>query len=514
MRKRILSALLVVAMLLGVMLTTTGCNAILTCKKVEKEPTEHVLQALENTLAQSKVPDAASPLSYMMEAMKQGYIEVALLDNGATITLHADGEAKSYGLVYSAQGDDIGIYAGDHEFVIDAKPILGTDKVYGVNTQTMKEDAKNSPIWNMLGVSYDEVFGDTDGSDISATLVEELMKLEEEDKLEELSEALKKLLDDCVSSTETGSVISGAGVVKSINVTYVFKPADLQKIMMTTLAWAGDDCIATVCEALGASQEDGKPITIEYLQKQLAELSKAANGLDIKVIVSLTEDAKRVIAVTCTFTMTPPNEKGEEEDKDTIKTAEELAEEKRNTTSIQLTFDFGGNPSAAPRQEYRIAYANGLGESEGYISLVIERIVGKNTYDKKYTLTINEGEGEESKMNFDFSLNQKTGDYNLHIYTGFVDTTISGVYTVKDGVAQMTVTSTTSDGRTEPANVVLKFVPGKHDFAIPAYTNIFTASEAELQPIMDMLSMLGGFEEDYEEEWVYEDGDIIWDVTQ
>ena len=133
---------------------------------------------------------------------------------------------------------------------------------------------------------------------------------------------------------------------------------------------------------------------------------------------------------------------------------------------------------------------------------------GKGGFDIGVTI---KAEGEEHTVALDIVRNDADGKYEIKVSVDGEETgTIAGAFTYSEDEIKLTVDSMTSEGETTEVGLTLSAKAGGTVEALPAYTNIFTASAEELEGLMTAIGSLmftpdyGEYGDDYGD-YTYDD---------
>lgn len=171
MKKKNLFTALLALMLVCSVLICTGCQkdpaqttvpsaeptpSALTAAQVQQDPSAALLSAYTKT-AQSVAK--ASPFAPLSGFLKKGKLTVSVPDMLKN-ELYYDLENKSYAnlltLTLDGQTIDLSLYDRAPEGAVSSNYLFG-DAVYGLNLNNLSKTVPASAIWEMLGVSYNDV---------------------------------------------------------------------------------------------------------------------------------------------------------------------------------------------------------------------------------------------------------------------------------------------------------------------------------------------------------------------
>ena len=133
----------------------------LSVSEVENDPTGQVFTSAKETYSalQSNIP----LLSTFYEAAKKGVFELSVLtdDEGSfNGKFYIDSAANTGALLanFDSYGEkfDAAINYTDKAIAFSCDKLLGKN-IYGINLETFDTDIKNSKIWGLLGITYEDI---------------------------------------------------------------------------------------------------------------------------------------------------------------------------------------------------------------------------------------------------------------------------------------------------------------------------------------------------------------------
>lgn len=472
---RTVALFLVLVTIATIVLGLTGCSSI-TTESITNDPETQILRSIEKTKAALKTSFLSSPLSMI----------VATLENGAT-TVATNGDTPVKNTFYSNKeagkwADTLEIGTGEtkqtykafvsgSECAVSAPDLLG-EGAYGFNFKTWKNDLKDSPLLETLGISYE---------DLEATLekIEEALKKNEEDNSLNFLE-LKKLYDDikavakkCTVTVEEKSVITGNETVKGINICYAMSAEQMCEIVDLVAKWydaSAKDIWGSIGDSLGVALADN------YLDSVDDEAASAdgfswsgsympGSGFDYGSMTA--DELKKALTdskatATLNITIDPKTEI-------IVKTEAAFAAvvDEKNVRAA-VTIDFGSNPATSSVHQLRFFVNDGSGTDKS-VTVTYEKADSTGIYDRCFRIVAADSK-KETLFKMRFTWRSADGDYSLTFGTGTDTTKYKGMLGGDGNKLTMTIKGADKDS---DVDLTLTCEYGVTVPAMPSYNNIF-----------------------------------------
>lgn len=130
-------------------------------KSVQKDPIAQIEQSISRTHNALRDGLAFNVPDIVHTASQKGAIQFDLFTKkkqhfSTQLHLRDTGYALSGSIPSGTNTIKFGVWANQEEIVVDI-PAMFNNTVYGVSLTTLKEDAETSALWEVLGISYDEI---------------------------------------------------------------------------------------------------------------------------------------------------------------------------------------------------------------------------------------------------------------------------------------------------------------------------------------------------------------------
>ena len=391
--------------------------------------------------------------------------------------LYYDLENKSYAnlltLTLDGQTIDLSLYDRAPEGAVSSNYLFG-DAVYGLNLNNLSKTVPASAIWEMLGVSYNDV----------KSMIEPV--------LESLKNAaafdITKLTEKLSQAIENNCTISAAdGQADTVVITVSFNKEQLlavsQKIIDTVKEFM--TYLGSASGSINGAEFDK---ALKALEEGLASLTDASAKIDY--VINAQSRQLICIAFSC-----QGSAEGE-------------------TFSLSGDFNMGTDPAGSESYIFSVT-AQATGEDAFYTSInaVIERSSNADgVISRKLTVkTASEPDGEfTAALAAEFTLNRTTGEMVLRAESSPYKLSITGTAAVSENSFSMTIADITvrNDSSAEPLfrlepNLSLTLTQLESMPQMPEYKDIFSLSQEEytqlltalqekLPPIIDLLPGIPG----------------------
>lgn len=474
---RTIALLLVLVTIASIVLGLTGCSSI-SIESIANDPETQILRSLEKTKASLQTGFSSSPLSMI----------VATLGNGAT-TITANGDIPTTNIFYANKeagkwadtlefgtGDTkqtYKLFASGTECAVSAPDILG-EGIYGVNFKTWKNDLKDSPLLDVLGVSYEDV-------ENVLNKIEEALKKDEENNSLGLLE-MKKLYDDvmavakkCTVTVEEKSVITGNETVKGVNICYAMSAEQMCEIVDLIAKWydtTAKDILGGICDSLGVASFDLETVDDDFIaaddgvtgdgfswsgsyvhgsidvSTMIEELKKELTESNANATLNITIDPKTEIIVKAEAAFT--------------------AVVDENNVRAAVTLDLGSNPATSSVHQLRFFVNDGSGTDKS-VTVTYERMDSTGIYDRCFRI-VSADSKKETLFKMRFTWRSADGDYSLTFGTGTEATKYKGMLGGDGNKLTMTIKGADKDSNVD---LTLTCEYGVDVPAMPGYSNIF-----------------------------------------
>lgn len=229
--KKLLALLVASVMCLSALLTS--CDK-LSKKDIEADPAGRIDQSIRETA--DSIAKSLSPLEPLRAAEKKGRFElnVAPADSDVKVGLNGayDTDAKKFaGDISVGSGDTsatLKLYTDNGKLAVSVPELF--EGAYGVDSATLAEDMKNSPLLSFIAGEENEEFMNQlepmlsalNGASDASSLIEAANKLDKD---------MNGRLNKCVSSIEKKDVTIGGKEVKAFEVVFKLQKADFVDMM-------------------------------------------------------------------------------------------------------------------------------------------------------------------------------------------------------------------------------------------------------------------------------------------
>ncbi|MBQ9762088.1 MAG: hypothetical protein IJV82_03320 [Oscillospiraceae bacterium] len=298
MKKHTIFAKLLIAMLCFAMLFS-GCKGKDNGGGGNENPTnpESVLgDSLDKTFGDG-------PVSVLEEALKCGKITISYRDDFENI-LYLDSENGDLvdELKAVIQGVDLNlsIFGNENRIAVSLPDILD-DKAYGIDFSTLADDLASTPIWDIVGVSYEDVLENMGASDLDIGQLVELGGTYTEIMMS-LEDAIDEALSIPESSTTEGTVSINGKDVKATIVTFKIDDNDLIEMGKVFVDWAEttyNDCANELKDIFeGTDVADALEMDIPFDDAR-AEIEKAFDEVDftLEIVTNINADSGLLMSV-------------------------------------------------------------------------------------------------------------------------------------------------------------------------------------------------------------------------
>lgn len=372
-----------------------------------------------------------------------------------------------------AEGMEIeaGIYLDNGNFVMTVPALI--EGAYGVNLPTILDDAKDSALLEMMGISYDDMM--TGIGDFLAEL--EGMTEDADSAPEGLEEAVEKALANIDEKVTEGKATVDGKEVNAIIATYTLDSEGILDMMDVLGTWFVDYIEKNV------SSED---LDLGDFEDAMTEAEEALSEADIKaeLVVNINAETGYIMTVSGELEVTAEEETG----------------------AFTLDIDLGVNAAESNKYTLKVGTVTD-GEAMDMLQLILKRDITDT--DATYELTAKTAGVEVARFTLEYD--KATYAYQMTLGLDEQEYIAKGIYKVTDKSFELTLDTVSAEGEELPINAktLLEKVSADSIPAAPEYKNILKMSQDELTTLFSGLGeLMGGFSGDAEYD---EDFDVDFD---
>ena len=440
----------------------------LSVAEVENDPTGQVFTSAKETYSalQSNIP----LVSTFYEAAKKGVFELSVLtdDEGSfNGKFYIDSAANTGALLanFDAYGEkfDAAINYTDKAIAFSCDKLLGKN-IYGINLETFDTDIKNSKIWGLLGITYEDIQSQID------SLTNALNSLSENSEAGEKTQQafsdfeiyIKDFLNKKVTSVEKRNVKVANEDVSSITVKYTLDKEALQEYMNKVLTLY-QDIIANQISTLmiqncSATELDS---TFEELKDEINKLISESDKCEVIFEISFNVETGDIMLILF--------------DLDILY--------KEYSAKIKFKADFGKIAEESPEWNFGISLYDNNEISN--IDIKLSRQNSEPTYESTFLIKFDGEEFSsltENELEFGIKNNKEENTFKLFFNLGENNMELSGTLLYTETTLDLTIDDITVSDEDIPEGLCIKlFVKaGEEVPEMPEYKNILTLSEEEI----------------------------------
>lgn len=454
------------------------------CKKSEETPAadpkdeanSEVGGAIDKTLGGLLGGDGS--LDVIGDALTCGKITISVGDMAENV-LYINSNAGTFAdiLKVNAQGQEIvvNLYGDNGEIAVKVPAVLG-DTAYGLNLNTLMEDLKNSPIWEMtgmsfedlekqLGIDFDEVMNSVSGT------------------METISGSIETIFDKIMAhvdvTTTQGKVTVNGTEVDATIITYSFDEQDLKNIAFDLIDWAVklvEDMAKELSDSLGSVMFG--EFDVEDLMGQMNvdeiknQVTEALESIDMEFSLAMNINASTgyLMSANALFDATIEGVKGS--------VYADLVLGVDPSTSNKYTLDVGGASPEGEKAGFLVTIDRDLDQAVQVTTLTVAR------YYNTESVNILTGSLTYNTSNYEFVLAGEAGRYNLRV---------DGMFKATDKVLELGVDKVALNDEVTNVDLTVKFetINGSEVPKMPSYKNPLKMNMAELMELLQGLG-LGG----------------------
>jgi hypothetical protein len=364
---------------------------------------------------------------------------------------------------------DAELYLDKEDLVVALPGVV--EGAYGVRFDTLGADLKDSAIWDMMGVDYDEIMSGMDVAfDELASMLDAI-----DPTMGDLEGALEEALSNVNKTVTEGTVTIDGEDVDAVIVTYSLDSKDMQEMIEIMLDWFVDyyeDQMGSLADMVG--EDIGlEDITqeIEGMQGMIDAFFEEAD-LKAELVVNINSETGYIMTAVGEFSGVVDGEEG----------------------GVYLNIDLGKDASKSDEYTMDLTMRGEEEEDNVGLSLVLERETdGTETI---YDLTFSASEGDVTEDVFSVSLSYDSASYEYEISAEGAFA-INGICKLTDDVFEISLDSISTNGEEQEIGVVVK-VEAVSASKIPnmpkSYTNLLKMSEEEMMElIVELGSTFGAY---------------------
>lgn len=471
MKKRSVLALLL-ALLLCFSLVLTGCKDGSDAgsnpeEKTPQTPVAQLTYSADKTVG--AVLNSGMASSVFEDALKKGKITVEyqdILENILYIDSSNTYIADFLKLDLDGQEIEGEVYLKKGVLAVLLPEFLGEDAL-GLDLNTFAEDLENSPIWNLLGVSYEDLV------DVYELDVDKLMDalLTSVDTVAALETAVKEASKDVQISSEEKKVTVGGEEVDAIVVTVKLTSADVEKMVLSYMDWLKDnstDILDKVNDAIG-SVDLNDMVNIEDSYDQYIDDIKDAFGdidLTFDCVVNINADTEYMMTMDVNVSGKVDGEEG----------------------ALRMNLDLGKDPSKSNAYKMTIV-GESDGEVQGQIDLSLTKTTNGTTTETKLEVTMTEDGETENVFAASLGYDSASSQYTLNLEMDGETVQITGTFQYTEKVFELSVEGiSTSQGDVSTLEGLLVRIEAVDQIPdMPAFKNILKMTEDELTELLTIL---------------------------
>lgn len=409
------------------------------------------------------------------EVLACGKITVSV-GNQIENVLYIDSNAGTFAdmLKVNADGQNVtvNLYGNNGEIAVQVPGILG-DQAYGLNLNTLMEDLKNSPIWSMTGMEFEDLEAQLgiDFEGIMDTYV---------GMIETMAGSADVIVDKIFAhvdvKTSEGKVTVNGTEVDATIITYTFDEEDIKNILFEILDWTANtvkDMVTKLSEKLGSSL--GQAMDVEELLKELnieeakKRISESMAGMDMNFTLNMNINAASGMLMSVNGEMAA-----------TI-----------NGVAGKIFADLilGADPANSNKYTLEIGSCKADGtEKEGFL-VTLERDLDQAV--QVTTLKVEQYMDTESRSLLEGSLTYDTtsNKYVLAANAGGNELRVEGMYKETESSLEFGIDSVTTAGNTIAVDLLVKFetINGSEVPGMPSYENPLKMDMTELMELLEGL---------------------------
>lgn len=487
--------LTVVLLLTAAILLTLGLSA---CHKAKPTPQKYLAQVMENTFAADTLtfPDLGDKV--LTDIVWNGTADTEALGLDAlNLKLYASPNAGALELNVSMLETSVALKGYLNESALALQTDLLGNTVYGADLTKIEENYKNS------------IFGDPESmyymGDLSAmTSGLPTTTVDADALIEKYVGVLKDAIKDNSNATLTDREEGGK------TVSFIFNNDSLKAVIRACYDVAKDDAdLRELVKMAASAEEDADAILDEFdeifasedeLNELMVEIDKGSYELTLTVLTT-DQDVMETATLVLNFT--------EEDAKGKLELTLDLSKE--DISKLSLVIDVKEGEEETPF--YRSA---ALTLEEG------KKADGTETA----TLTLDMSEDDGMKVSIeliDVTYHEESGAFTMALLRGVPDVgpiTVKGQLTMAKDKVSFAVSELAAAGMTMKVDVRITVSAIDSVPAVPAYTDVFSLTEAQMDDIGENLmnhplfGLIGGGNMDYDEDFDVdfgEDFDEDWD---
>lgn len=447
--KKTLKIIIIVVLLLGV--CAAGVYALTryepyNLRSIQKDPAGQLQKSFLKTkdavvagLA-FRIPDSVT------NASKTGSIGLEWNTPEGNLAVTAYPREKSFTLtgtetLSTGTENAFGFWVAEDAIVANL-PAMTAGKAYGVNPQTLENDLRNSPLLDILGISYEDAMAFVDAM-LAPT--EETSKNTDWLAMLETRRQLKELLRSSAVSVTEGSMPLDSVSFDAYRISYTLSPEQ----MCTAIDIAGQFLLNA--ESYKATVAENPEIT-EEMKSAISEAQKAIRDNNATTIIDFYLHGQSQVIVRMDFRI-------------------DWLQDKKSA-SVNASLTLGEDPTLSGRYAiYLTANLPDMPKSE--TSIVYLRSHAHNLPSR--TLTVSTSEGTVTVL--DLQINSITGVFTVEMFDR--ELIFTGTCTKTDNNVRI------STSLEDLGEILLVFQGVAEAPEVPQYTNLCRMSRSELEALFE-----------------------------
>lgn len=471
------------------------------CKKSEEgpatNPKDEANSAVGDALDKTLGGLLGGGSSVVEDVLACGKITVSVGSMGENI-LYIDSNAGTFAdiLKINADGQEVtvNLYGNNGEIAVQVPSVLG-DVAYGLNLNTLMEDLKNSPIWAMTGMSFEDLESQL-GIDFEAILDTYAGMFETMAGSADV--IMDKIFAHVDVKTTAGKVTINGTEVDATIITYTFDENDVKNIIFELIDWAESTIrkMATeLTENLGSMM--GESVNVDALMSQMdmdaikKEVSDALAGKDMNFTLAMNINASSGMLMSVN--------------------AEMAATINGVDGKIYADLILGADPANSDKYTLDIGGCKADGSEKGGFLVTLERDLDQAV--QVTTLKVEQYMGTQSRVLLNGSLTYDTTNskFVLAGNAGGSELRVDGMYKETETSLEFGIDSVTTGGNTVAVDLLVKFetINGSDVPKMPSYKNPLKMDMTELMELLQGLGFgaekeEGNFDNSiYDESWEF-----------
>lgn len=416
------------------------------------------------------------------DALACGKITITVGDMVENV-LYINSDAGKFAdeLYLNIDGQEIkaSLFGDNGELALSIPALLG-DTAYGINLNTLVSDLESSPIWSMLGMSYQD-FVTMSGIDLGEVM----------DSLENVTgslEGIGTLLDEILSNidvtTTEGKVTVNGTEVDATIITYSFDEQDVLKMANAALDGVkemAEDMVNELAGSLGDYIDVDEILGEMDFEDLKAEMQDAFEEVELDFSLSMNINASTGYLMSVNGEMAGVID-GDE-------------------GRVYLDLVLGVDPSASDKYTFEVG-AEGDVHKSG-LRAVIERDLDSTVQVTTLTVSAFEDDEEYEMMTGSLEYNTSTHDFELVAEASGEELVVTGSFQSTDDLFELGIDSVEVAGDETVVDLLIRIeaINGSQIPDMPSYKNILKLTAEEIEELVGMFGGGSDYDDYYGEEW-------------